>query len=367
MVALLKITNECLQRISLQSNGVIDVHNDIIYCQIFETGDYWQAFTIVLLMFMIYLGMCLLPFTKYASYAKAIHDNRSTLLSRDGLEDFQSQMNDKQERDLAMDRYNGIPFHLYLIIHALLSIIYALIKIILVFNIFGDESDNRYQNVNARFKEDGFKSFVNAETIILTYLITHNISNIKQLTGICRSRCYSASDLLIYTMWICICLIWIDVILSFGLLCYKWSLLIFFLYQIAVAIIYILGFMLSCCCIIPAMICVIVLILSVFTIFGTDHCLGRFIMGIGSALTVGILGYFALCAMLCLVFAIVGGPHESIIYFNLNDPNHKTVVALFVIATIIGLISVILGMFYQHKDSNNNERQSLNIGQVQYV
>lgn len=368
MLSFFAVTENCLQRVYGQSEHGIDIINEnIIYCQEFSTGHYSQVFMISILMFMIYFGMCILPFTKYSSYARTINENKSLLLTSSGREEFKIQINDKQERDLALDRYNGIPFHLYLIIHALLSIIYLLIKIILIFNIFGDEIDNRYKNINTRLIKNGFKSFVNAETIILTYLITHNISNIKQLTQITKSRTYISSDLLKKLMWICIYLIWIDVIFSLMLLCYKWSLIIFVLYEISVAIIYILLFIAGFCCIVPMMICFIVLIVSLFGIFGSNNCFGRFMFGLGSFITVGILGYLALCAMLCLIFVIVGGPYQSIIYLNWNDPNHKIVTLLFVFANVIGVGSVILGMFYECKDAGDIERHRLNINRFEYV
>ena len=362
MGSMFVVTEECLKSVYTQS-GYNMKNNDIIYCEIFESGDYHQVFIIAFLMFIIYFGMCLLPFAKYALFANAISNDRASLLTSNGRQEFIQQISDEQERNLALNRYNGIPFTLYLTFHALLSIIYLIIKIILIFK---NEPDNRYKNINSRFKQ-GFKSFVNAETIILLYLITHNISNVKTLTEICKSRSYLSSELQKCWMWCCICLIWIDAIISIILLCYKWSLIIFFLYELAVAIIFILLFIMSCCCIIPIMIFMIVMIVNVFSLFGTNDCFGRFMMGLGSGLIIAGLGYFALSAMLCLIFVMVGGPSYAIIYLNLNDPNHKIVAILFIIAGIIGCMSVIAGMIYGCKDKNNPERQPMKMTGFEYV
>ena len=104
-------------------------------------------------------------------------------------------MDESNERDLNLGirRFKGIPFILYLLLHSLLSIIYLTIKLILINHPFDQDindnhNDNRYESVNDRFLNLGFKQFVNAETIILTCLLTHNISNIWKLTMIYKYK-----------------------------------------------------------------------------------------------------------------------------------------------------------------------------------
>merc|ERR1712157_389594 len=115
-------------------------------------------------------------------YTKTIQNtNMGSLTSSEGYQQLTTKIAEQNERELAMDRYAGIPFKLYLFFNAVLCLIYLFIKIILFTNAYDFDADNRYDDVNDRYN-DGFKQFVNAETIILTYLIIHNISNVKSVT-----------------------------------------------------------------------------------------------------------------------------------------------------------------------------------------
>lgn len=341
-----------------QQLGIDLSDNDIIFCQEFIANDYYQVFTISLIMYLIYLGMYLLPFSSYSSYAKAISEARSTLTSSEGVQNLRLTIDESNERDLNLGRYNGMPFILYLFLHSLLSICYLLIKFILILNPFDDNypNDNRYEDVNDRFEEDGFKKFVNGETIILTYLLSHNISNVTKI-----SKVYFMKQALYPSLFkkiICIILliiIWIDFIASFIILCIFWSLLIFFLYEIAVGIVIAFILILSCCFTVPCLVCLIMLNMSLFTICGKNNKCSTFLITFGSCIIFAMFGYLILCLLITFLFLFVGGASQSVIYLNGDNQNHMAVLILFIIATGIGLISVIIGSICSCLDPSQHQ------------
>ena len=265
---MISIDDECVLTAYQQSQFNPD--DNIIFCQTFESNDYSQVFMIGLIMYLIYLGMFLLPFSQYLSYAKAITEARSTITTTEGVQNLRLTMDESNERDLNLGRFKGIPFILYLSLHSLLSIIYLAIKIILIIHPFNDNNnnnnnDNRYKFVNDRFLDFGFKQFVNGETIILTCLLTHNISNIWKLTMIYKYK--QGFYVSICKKILCIIalgFIWLDFVGSIGMLCYFWSLGIFFLYEIAVSIIVAFILILSCCFTVPCFVCLILLNIGLF-------------------------------------------------------------------------------------------------------
>eukprot|EP01084_Bolivina_argentea_P169447 293748_1 len=103
----------------------------------------------------------------------------SDLITRQGYEKLSEQVKEETDRELISDRFAGMPTRLYLFFNALLSFLYLLIKLTLIFNAYDSSSDNRYEDVNDRYDDVGFKDFVTAETIIMTYILVHNLMNIK--------------------------------------------------------------------------------------------------------------------------------------------------------------------------------------------
>lgn len=355
------ITDKCTYAAYEQS--YFDPSDNIIFCHEFESGDYNQIFIIGLLMYLIYLGMYLLPFSSYTLYAKSISDARTTLTSSEGVQNLRLTMDESNERELNLGRYHGIPFIIYLFIHSLLSIIYLAIKLILVISPFDPSIDNRYKNVNERFQDDGFNKFVNAETIILTYLLSHNITNILKITQFYNLKQSLYGVLKKIFCILCLFMIYLDFIGSFILLCYKWSLLLFFLYEIAVGILIAFILILSCCFTVPCLICLIIINISLFTMCSNNGCC-RFLMAIGSAIIFAGFGYLILCLLLTFLYLFVNGPSYSLIYLNLNDMNHFIVLILFAIATFIGLCSVCIGGIYgclhpsHHQSLPNRDRDT---------
>eukprot|EP01084_Bolivina_argentea_P208245 355129_1 len=157
--------NECIK--ALEENCL---------CWEAEKGDYLQVFILALMIILMYLASYCLGFARASTIIGGVSELNPCKMSCDKAKSLKTDIVEASTKYTEHTSVSGIPFSLYLILNALLSATYFIIKLIIYFA----NSSHYLSNINKQFDTLQWNEFYNAHVILMATIYSHSFFMLYQ-------------------------------------------------------------------------------------------------------------------------------------------------------------------------------------------
>eukprot|EP01084_Bolivina_argentea_P129051 227987_1 len=168
-------------------NECTEVLGDDCWCWEAMEGDYYQVFTIALMVWLMYLASYCLAYARTAAAIGGLSEmNISEMKQKSAWTDIQEMSGKYMESGYV----SGMPAVLYIILNAVLSSAYFAVKLIM----YLEDDPHHLGTINQDFQNQPFSDFYTARIILLVTVYIHSFMSIKQNLQIYKeSKEYSSN------------------------------------------------------------------------------------------------------------------------------------------------------------------------------